>query len=114
MQNGRQLALKISANSVYGFTGATVGQLPCIAISSSVTAYGRTMIHATKEAVERTYTIANGFPADAQVIYGDTDSVMVKFGVSDVATAMKLGAEAAKEVTKLFPPPVKLEFEKVR
>jgi DNA polymerase elongation subunit (family B) len=25
VQNGRQLALKISANSVYGFTGATVG-----------------------------------------------------------------------------------------
>jgi DNA polymerase delta subunit 1 len=38
--NGRQLALKISANSVYGFTGATVGQLPCLEISSSVTAYG--------------------------------------------------------------------------
>jgi DNA polymerase delta subunit 1 len=28
--NGRQLALKISANSVYGFTGAQVGQLPCL------------------------------------------------------------------------------------
>jgi DNA polymerase delta subunit 1 len=27
---GRQLALKISANSVYGFTGALVGQLPCL------------------------------------------------------------------------------------
>ncbi|KAM9887805.1 hypothetical protein OXX79_013362, partial [Metschnikowia pulcherrima] len=38
--NGRQLALKISANSVYGFTGATVGKLPCLAISSSVTAFG--------------------------------------------------------------------------
>ena len=32
VQNGRQLALKISANSVYGFTGATVGQLPCLVI----------------------------------------------------------------------------------
>ena len=31
--DGRQLALKISANSVYGFTGATVGKLPCIEIS---------------------------------------------------------------------------------
>ena len=30
--NGRQLALKISANSVYGFTGATVGKLPCIEV----------------------------------------------------------------------------------
>lgn len=48
VQNGRQLALKISANSVYGFTGATVGQLPCLAISSSVTSYGRDMIQATK------------------------------------------------------------------
>ena len=31
--DGRQLALKLSANSVYGFTGATVGRLPCIEIS---------------------------------------------------------------------------------
>jgi hypothetical protein len=31
---------QISANSVYGFTGATVGQLPCLEISSSVTSYG--------------------------------------------------------------------------
>lgn len=45
---GRQLALKISANSVYGFTGALVGQLPCIEISSSVTAFGRDMIKQTK------------------------------------------------------------------
>ena len=42
--DGRQLALKVSANSVYGFTGATVGKLPCIAISQSVTAFGRQMI----------------------------------------------------------------------
>ena len=47
--DGRQLALKVSANSVYGFTGAQVGQLPCLQISSSVTAYGRTMIEATRD-----------------------------------------------------------------
>lgn len=34
------LIFQISANSVYGFTGATVGQLPCLEISSSVTSYG--------------------------------------------------------------------------
>jgi DNA polymerase delta subunit 1 len=113
VQNGRQLALKISANSVYGFTGATVGMLPCLAISSSVTAYGRTMIADTKRAVEERFTVANGYPANACVVYGDTDSVMVKFGVPDVATAMKFGLEASTEVSKLFPPPVKLEFEKV-
>lgn len=32
--------IQISANSVYGFTGATIGQLPCLEISSSVTSYG--------------------------------------------------------------------------
>ncbi len=47
--NGRQLALKVSANSVYGFTGATVGQLPCLEISASVTAYGRQMIEHTQK-----------------------------------------------------------------
>ncbi|XP_057244815.1 DNA polymerase delta catalytic subunit-like isoform X1 [Malurus melanocephalus] len=31
--DGRQLALKVSANSVYGFTGAQAGKLPCLEIS---------------------------------------------------------------------------------
>ena len=47
--DGRQLALKISANSVYGFTGATIGKLPCIPISQSVTAFGRKMIEESKK-----------------------------------------------------------------
>jgi DNA polymerase delta subunit 1 len=33
-----------------------------------------------------------------KVIYGDTDSVMVRFGVGTVAEAMKLGQEAADKV----------------
>lgn len=113
VQNGRQLALKVSANSVYGFTGATVGQLPCLAISSTVTSYGREMIEKTKRSVEEKYTVANGYPSDAVVVYGDTDSVMVKFGVNSVKHAMDLGEEAAVEVSKVFPDPVRLEFEKV-
>ena len=48
-----------------------------------------------------------------QVIYGDTDSVMVRFGVSTVAEAMKLGQEAAVKVSESFIKPIKLEFEKV-
>ena len=40
--------IKVSANSVYGFTGATVGALPCLEISGSVTSYGRNMIDQTK------------------------------------------------------------------
>jgi DNA polymerase delta subunit 1 len=33
--------IQVSANSVYGFTGATIGQLPCLEISSSVTSFGK-------------------------------------------------------------------------
>lgn len=111
--DGRQLALKISANSVYGFTGAQVGKLPCLEISGSVTAYGRTMIEFTKSEVEKKYTKANGYKEDAIVIYGDTDSVMVKFGVKTLEESMELGRDAADFVTAKFVKPIKLEFEKV-
>ncbi|KAI5867309.1 DNA polymerase family B-domain-containing protein [Durotheca rogersii] len=111
--NGRQLALKVSANSVYGLTGATTGKLPCLEIASSTTSYGRQMIEKTKAEVEKRYNIANGYTHNAQVIYGDTDSVMVKFGTKDRAEAMRLGEEAANYVSEKFAKPIKLEFEKV-
>jgi DNA polymerase delta subunit 1 len=111
--NGRQLALKISANSVYGLTGATVGKLPCLAIASSTTSYGRQMIEKTKEEVEQRYRVENGYSHDAKVIYGDTDSVMVNFGPNDLAKAMELGRDAASYVSSKFISPIKLEFEKV-
>ncbi|KAJ9085306.1 DNA-directed DNA polymerase delta [Entomophthora muscae] len=104
--DGRQLALKISANSVYGFTGANVGKLPCLQISSSVTAYGREMINQTQQLVEAE------FP-NAHVIYGDTDSVMVNFHVKSIEEAMVMGRRAAEFVSGHFIKPISLEFEKV-
>ena len=112
--DGRQLALKVTANSVYGFTGAArQGQLPCLAISASVTAFGREMINHTRDVVMQRYTIANGYSHDADVIYGDTDSVMVKFGLSDLAETMDLARDAARFISEAFIKPIKLEFEKV-
>lgn len=113
VQNGRQLALKISANSVYGFTGATVGQLPCLPIASSTTAYGRNLLYETRTFVEKTYNIQNGYEHDADVVYGDTDSVMVRFGPGTVKEAMVIAEKAAKEVSAIFPNPISLEFEKI-
>ena len=111
--NGRQLALKVSANSVYGFTGAQVGKLPCLEISASVTSYGRAMIEQTKQLVEKTYP-------GTQVVYGDTDSVMIRCVTTESETdtarlreAMDFGKKAAEFVTTHFQKPIKLEFEKV-
>jgi DNA polymerase delta subunit 1 len=63
--NGQQLAYKISMNSIYGFTGASKGMLPCVAIASTVTMRGRQMIDETKNYVEE------HFPG-AKVRYGDS------------------------------------------
>jgi DNA polymerase delta subunit 1 len=111
--NARQLALKISANSVYGFTGATIGSLPCIEVSASTTAFGREMIEFTAKTIREEYCISNGYKHDAVVIYGDTDSVMVKFGTSELKEAMEFGKKAAHFVSERFTKPISLEFEKV-
>jgi DNA polymerase elongation subunit (family B) len=63
--NGQQLAYKISMNSIYGFTGASKGMLPCVPIASTVTMRGRQMIDETKNYVE------THFPG-AKVRYGDS------------------------------------------
>ena len=110
--NGKQLAYKISMNSVYGFTGAGKGILPCVPIASTTTSKGRSMIEDTK-----TYVEAN-FPG-AKVRYGDTDSVMVEFDVGDrkgedaVAYSWEVGERAAEECSALFKKPNNLELEKV-
>jgi len=110
--NGKQLAYKISMNSVYGFTGAGKGILPCVPIASTTTSKGRSMIEETKNYVE-----AN-FPG-AKVRYGDTDSVMVEFDVGDrkgeeaVAYSWEIGERAAEECSALFKKPNNLELEKV-
>jgi DNA polymerase elongation subunit (family B) len=83
--DGRQLALKISANSVYGFTGATVGMLPCVPIAASVTSFGREMIELTRLLAEHVFHGAvvlgtkligheNPIEFAADVVYGDSIS----------------------------------------
>lgn len=112
--DGRQLALKISANSVYGFTGMSRGALPCQAIAASVTAYGRQMIERAKELVESNLSTARGRHCDARVVYGDTDSVMLTLGRTlPIDDVFALGKEAAQIVSDAFGAPVKMEFEKV-
>ncbi len=72
------------------------------------------MIDTTKNIIIQTYTKKNGFEHDCEVIYGDTDSVMIKFGTMDIGKAIELGKQAAEYMTKHhFTSPIKLEFEKI-
>ena len=67
VSDGKQLALKVVMNSVYGFTGARKGYLPEPRIASSVTKYGRGLTLRTMDSV-------NNNPAwkGSEVIYGDS------------------------------------------
>jgi DNA polymerase elongation subunit (family B) len=62
--NAKQLAIKVSMNSIYGFTGAVVGVLPCLEISQSVTGCGRQMIEQTSNLARSKF--------NCEVIYGDS------------------------------------------
>ena len=43
--------------------------------------------------VEAEYSVANGHSHNAEVIYGDTDSVMVRFGPTDLDKVMAIGMQ---------------------
>lgn len=111
--DARQYALKICANSLYGFTGSPSGQLPCIEISQSTTAFGRDMIAMTKKMVEENFNRSKGFTHDAQVIYGDTDSVMINFFEQDLKKVFEMSRHVSEFISERFEKPVSLEFEKV-
>ena len=108
--DGQQLAIKVSMNSIYGFTGAKYGRLPNKKIAAAVTACGREMIAHSKKCAEEWY--------DADVVYGDTDSVYIKFksdlkGQEHMNYVFKVAPECADRISATFKKPIELEFEKV-
>lgn len=113
--NGKQLALKVSANSVYGFCGAQGGMLQCREVAESTTAVGRRVISFTSELIEREYP-------GARIVYGDTDSCFVQLQPEkrglDARGLFAFGEAVAERVneafaaTLSFPSYVRLEMEK--
>jgi len=101
VQNGRQLALKVSCNSVYGFFGCNPkrGMMSCKPVAAVTTLKGRSFIDASKEYVERVYK-------GAKVLYGDTDSIMIQWsstpGAISVPRAYCLAEEASEAITKVL------------
>lgn len=106
--NNRQLALKLIANVTYGYTSASYsGRMPCIEIADSIVQTGRETLEKAKVMIE------NEARWDAEVVYGDTDSLFVHLKGRTKDQAFKIGEEMAAKVTAMNPEPIKLKFEKV-
>ena len=90
--NSRQLALKVSANSIYGFLGSQrIGKLPLIEGAQSVTAIGRSLIGKVNTFLKEKY--------NARIVYGDTDSTMVDLDIKDRKEANKWGMRLSQEIS---------------
>lgn len=128
VHNARQLALKVSANSIYGFTGAPTSQYPRLTIAATVTYNGRCGIEKTKDFVCTKYTAQymyveilgmdcvpqevidkyepifhsrNPNVISARVIGGDTDSVFVWFPVMPTKEGLKIAIKVARHAADI-------------
>lgn len=103
----RQQALKVCCNSMYGLLGAQVsGKLSLVEGAMSITAIGRESILKANRYLQQHH--------GAEVVYNDTDSTMVsipswKTGLECV----EKGPALEKELTALYPEPMKFELEKI-
>jgi DNA polymerase I len=101
----KEFALKIMSNAFYGHFGYPRAKVYSLDIANSITAFGRETIKKTKDYIEKNF----GY----KVIYGDTDSVMVKVPSEELDDVKKAGEEVSKNVTSALKGVMELEFEKV-
>jgi len=73
-------------------------------VAACTTAAGRKALFLAKHIVESEF---NG-----EVIYGDTDSIFIKFPTKDLATSIDLGIKAGKRITEQCRRPYKIAYEK--
>jgi DNA polymerase elongation subunit (family B) len=102
--NGLQLAYKVVANSVYGQTGSRTSPIRKLCVAACTTAAGRKALYLAKSIVENEYR--------AEVIYGDTDSIFIRFPTKDLAESIALGISAGKRITSQCRKPYKIAYEK--
>jgi DNA polymerase elongation subunit (family B) len=100
----RQLAYKVSSNSMYGAMGVRRGYLPFMPGAMCTTYMGRVNIEIVASTIPTKY--------GGEFIYGDTDSNYIHFPHLKTAhETWDYALQVAEDVTKLFPAPIVLEFE---
>ena len=100
----RQLAFKVSANSMYGAMGVRRGYLPFMPGAMATTFMGRTNIEVVAKTIPEKF--------GGELVYGDTDSNYIHFPhLTGAQETWDYALYVASEVTKLFPKPIELEFE---
>ena len=102
--NGLQLAYKVVANSVYGQTGSRTSPIRKLCVAACTTAAGRKALYLAKHVVETEF--------GASVVYGDTDSIFIKFPTTNLAESIALGVAAGARITAQCRTPYKIAYEK--
>jgi DNA polymerase I len=103
--DAKQEALKRMGNSFYGYSGYLMARVYMLNIANAITSCGRNYIQKTKEIVES--------KTPYKVIYGDTDSVMIKTNAVDVDEAFKIGSELEQMINSSLDGRMKLRIEYV-